>query len=304
MPTPKKSRRETEELLMLRALNPRINLSDKDGRKYYALEKGYQGEVMFDAITQELKNNCIVLNGLLFKLKEKHFQIDTVIIFQKTIYLIDVKNFEGDYIYKSDPDRFCKNDTEIDDPILQLLKAESKLRQLLEEYRFNLPVESYVVHISPTFNLYNAPQNNHVILPTQLNRFIRKLENIPSNLNGGHERLADLLISLDQGDYPNPPKPTYSYDGLKKGPYCSKCISFSVSVGERKMVCNTCGCEERMESVVLRCMRELVLLFPEIRITTSAVYEWCGCAVPRKTIGRVLKQNYKVMSSGKWTYYV
>ncbi|MCH6265301.1 nuclease-related domain-containing protein [Neobacillus citreus] len=304
MPTPKKSRRETEELLMLRALNPRINLSDKDGRKYYTLEKGYQGEVMFDAITQELKNNCIVLNGLLFKLKEKHFQIDTVIIFQKTIYLIDVKNFEGDYIYKSDPDRFCKNDTEIDDPILQLLKAESKLRQLLEEYRFNLPVESYVVHISPTFTLYNAPQNNHVILPTQINRFIRKLENIPSNLNGGHERLADLLISLDQGDYPNPPKPTYSYDGLKKGPYCSKCNSFSVSVGERKMVCNTCGCEERMESVVLRCVWELVLLFPERRITVNLVYEWCGDRVSKKLIHRVLVENYKACGKKKYTYYV
>ncbi|MBS4212252.1 nuclease-related domain-containing protein [Neobacillus rhizophilus] len=304
MPTPKKSRQETEELLILRALNLRMKLSDKDRRKYYALEKGYQGEVMFDVLTEGLKNNCIVLNGLLFKLKEKHFQIDTIIIFQKTIYLIDVKNFEGDFIYKSDPDRFCKNDTEIDDPILQLFRSESKLRQLLDEYRFNLMVESYVVHINPTFTLYNAPQNNHVTLPTQINRFIRKLENIPSNLNGGHERLADLLISLDQGDYPNAPKPAYSYEELKKGPYCSKCHSFSVSVGERKMVCNTCGCEERLESVVRRFVRELILLFPERQITTSEVYEWCGCAVPRKTIGRVLKQNYKVMSSGKWTYYV
>ncbi len=303
MPTPKKSRRVTKELLMLRALNPRMALTDTDRKKYYALEKGYQGEVMFDALTERLKNNCIVLNGLLFKLKEKHFQIDTIIIFQKTIYLIDVKNFEGDYIYKSDPDRFCKNDTEIDDPILQLFRSESKLRQLLDEYRFNLLVESYVVHINPTFTLYKAPQNNHVILPTQINRFIRKLENIPSNLNGGHERLADLLISLDQGDYPNAPKPTYCYEQLRKGTCCSKCNSFSVSVEERKIVCNTCGCEERLESVVLRSVGELVLLFPEFKITTTLVFEWCGGVFSKKMIRRVLKANYTLVGHGQWSFF-
>ncbi|MFC4799922.1 nuclease-related domain-containing protein [Neobacillus sp. GCM10023253] len=303
MPTPKKSRGVPKELLMLRALNPRMALADIDRRKYYSLEKGYQGEVMFDAITEGMKNNCIVVNDLLFKLKGKYFQTDTIIIFQKTIYLIDVKNFEGDYIYKSDPDRFCKNDTEIDDPILQLMRSESKLRQLLDEYRFNLPVESYVVHINPTFTLYIAPQNNHVILPTQLNRFIRKLENIPSNLNGGHQRLADLLISLDQGDYPNATKPTYTHEELKKGPYCSKCNSFSVSVGERKMVCNTCGCQEKLESAVLRCVGELRLLFPKFKITTNLVFEWCGGVFSKKMIRRVLKENYKLIGHGQWSFF-
>ncbi|WP_423799488.1 nuclease-related domain-containing protein [Neobacillus sp. SAB-20_R2A] len=303
MPIPKKSRGVPKELLMLRALNPRMALADTDRRKYYTLEKGYQGELMFDAISEGLKNNCIVLNDLLFKLKGKYFQIDTIIIFQKTIYLIDVKNFEGDYIYKSDPDRFCKNDTEIDDPILQLLKAESKLRQLLEEYRFNLPVESYVVHISPTFTLYNAPQNNHVILSTQLNRFIRKLENIPSNLNGGHERLADLLISLDQGDYPNATKPAYRYEELIKGPYCSNCNSFSVSVGERKMVCNACGCEEKLESAVLRCVRELRLLFPERKISTNLVFEWCGKKIDKRKIRRILQKHFTTRGKVKYSYY-
>lgn len=45
---PYKSRNEKDELKILRFLNARMNLSEAEKKRLYRLEKGYEGEVMFD----------------------------------------------------------------------------------------------------------------------------------------------------------------------------------------------------------------------------------------------------------------
>ena len=82
---PYKSRTESTELLILRSLNTRITLSDKDKQHYFNLKKGYEGEVMFDSETEKLQCECLILNDLLLKLNNTTFQIDTLII-SETIY--------------------------------------------------------------------------------------------------------------------------------------------------------------------------------------------------------------------------
>ncbi|MCM3764865.1 hypothetical protein [Neobacillus niacini] len=53
-------------------------------------------------------------------------------------------------------------------------------------------------------------------------------------------------------------------------------------------MCADCGAEEAVDAAVLRSVRELIMLFPEIKITTSLLHEWCGGMVSRKTIRRIL----------------
>jgi hypothetical protein len=43
-----KSRYESKELLTLRSLNLRMELADRDAKKYYSVEKGFEGEQKFD----------------------------------------------------------------------------------------------------------------------------------------------------------------------------------------------------------------------------------------------------------------
>src|SRR5262245_16870868 len=99
---PFKARVESDELKMLRILNTRMELSEEEKRHYLNLEKGYEGKVKFDLLTEKLQNECYVLNDLLLKSNNSSFQIDTTIIYQEPIYLIDVKNYKGDFIYKTD----------------------------------------------------------------------------------------------------------------------------------------------------------------------------------------------------------
>ena len=49
-----KHRKKTTELLILEILNARMKLSNKDSQYYQSLKKGYEGEVMFDKLTESL----------------------------------------------------------------------------------------------------------------------------------------------------------------------------------------------------------------------------------------------------------
>jgi Nuclease-related domain len=297
----KKPRQVPKELLMARSLNGRMDLLEDEKWK---IEKGFVGEIKFDSLTDELLHNkCWIINGLWLKSGDSTFQIDKVLIFLKKIYLIDVKNFEGDYHFDSEG-HFKKADKFLKDPVNQLQRAEDLFRQLLQQYGFHFDIQSYLVYINPEFTLYNAPQNEFVILPTQINRFLKKLNYEYSKINDAQEKLADLLVSLDLVDSPYATYPPYSFEGLRKGIMSSSCHRLLTTVKGDKVVCDDCGEEEVLDAAVLRSVRELMMLFPGMKITSNLVYEWCGGVVSKRTIRRILKKNFQLIRKSKYSYYV
>lgn len=83
-----KSRKESKELQALKFLNNRMDLSAKDKQHYLNLKKGFEGEVMFDLLTETFECECLILNDLLLKVNNTLFQIDTLIISSETLYLL------------------------------------------------------------------------------------------------------------------------------------------------------------------------------------------------------------------------
>jgi hypothetical protein len=295
-----KPRQVPKELLIARSLNARAGLMEDEKWK---IEKGFTGEVMFDSMTDEMfLNKCKIINGVLLKSGDSPFQIDKVMIFGKKTYLIDVKNFEGDYHYDAEG-RLRKADKYMKNPLNQLQRADDLYRQLLQYYGLQFTVESYLVYINPEFTLY-APQHPSVILPTQVKRFLKKLNNEYSRLNEGHEKLADLLVSLDLGDSHYAKYPAYEFGHCKKGILCSVCHRLSTYLRGDKVVCKDCGAVESVDAAVVRSVREMMMLFPEMKITTNLVYEWCGVEGSKRTIRRILLQNFKSVGDRSYRYYV
>jgi len=68
-----KSRTESQDLLILKSLNVRMNLPDKDKHHYLNLKKGYEGEVIFDSSVEKLECDCFILNDLLLKFNNTVF---------------------------------------------------------------------------------------------------------------------------------------------------------------------------------------------------------------------------------------
>lgn len=301
---PLKTREESKELMMLRSLNTRMELAADDKKYYLNLKKGYEGEVMFDAKTAHLDDKFYILNDLLLKNDHTTFQIDSLFIAQSLMIPFEVKNCDGDYYYKEDNFYVCSTDKRIKNPLHQLDRSETQLRDLLQKQGFHLPISGYVIFINPEFTLYQAPINKKIIYSTQLNRLLKELNSIPTKLNGHHHQIAEFLLKSHMTESPFTQVPPYEYGQLRKGSTCSVCHSFMVTDGDKKLVCGTCGYEEKIESAVVRNVEELKLLFPEKKITTNLVYEWCQVIESRKVIRRILKNNYKVVGKVKYSHFV
>lgn len=293
-----------EELITFRSLNARLELSGDDQWKYWCLEKGFEGEAKFDQMMEKLQSPCYVINGLLLKFGDSEFQIDSMIMFQHVIHLIDVKNFEGDLYYEEGKLFNHANDKPMKDPLIQLKRCETLFNQLLHSLGYKkMQVEAYLVYINPDFTLLQAPRTYPIVHPTQVNGLMKKLNKIPSQLNSKHEKLANQLISLHLPKSTNAKYPAYSYDIMKKGMMCCQCHSLKTNFRHTKVFCDTCGEEENVHLAILRMVAEIRLLFPDRRITVNLVYEWCNGLVSKKTIRGNLSRNFKTIGHGQWTYY-
>lgn len=278
-----------------------MELSEKELLQLANKEKGYEGELKFDCLIRDL--DTLVINDLLLEFGETVFQIDTLIIFYGRIYLIDVKNYEGEYCYEDGLFKTIAG-SEKKDPMLQLKRCHSELRQLLQKYGYYYPIDAFLVFINPDFTLFQPVPNPQIILPTQVNSFIKKLHKMPSKLSDKHHKLADLLVSLHKTENPYVRLPKYHYDLMEKGMTCGSCHSFDVSVSRTQITCKDCGCEERVEAAVLRNVEELKILFPNIKITTNLVFEWCKVITPKKKIRKILLKHFILKGHGKYSYFV
>jgi hypothetical protein len=298
-----KPRYESAELELLRCLNRRMNLPVTEVNYYSNLEKGFEGEERFDEWLENLSDDWLILNDLLLESNNTVFQIDTLLISQETTYLFEVKNYEGDFFI--DADRwYTLSGSEIKNPLLQLKRSESLFRRLLQDLRFNSSIESYLIFVNPDFHLYQAPLNLPIIFPTQLNRFINKINKESFKLEDKHSKFAEQLVSIHLKKSPYTRLPDYTYDQIEKGITCGSCHLFIAEFTEKKLICNECGCREEVTTAVLRSVEEFKLLFPDRTLTTKAIYEWCKIIKSKKTIRRILSRNFKLMRCGRSSHYV
>ncbi|MFG6118706.1 nuclease-related domain-containing protein [Thalassobacillus sp. B23F22_16] len=197
-----KRRVESDELLAMRYLHTRMKLTEKELYYYHRLEKGYRGEVTFDRLTENFQKERYIINDLLLEINQSYFQIDTIIISQGTILLLDIKNFEGDYYIESDKFFSVTSGRELKNPVDQLKRSTILFRQLLQDLNLDYLVEAFVIFLNPEFSLYQAPLDQPIILPTQVNRFLKELNQKPSHLNARQKKHAQQLISLHQTKNP------------------------------------------------------------------------------------------------------
>jgi hypothetical protein len=295
-----KQRIESKELQILRALYVRMKLSETDKNYYLYLEKGFKGEVEFDSlIGSSLPNEAyIAVNDFIYEMNNTVFQVDSLLVSNNTIYLFEIKNFEGDFYIEKDR-WYSSSDTEIKTPTLQLQRTETLTRRLLKELGFSIIVKPYLIFINPEFHLYNAPRNPQIIFPTQLNRFLTELNSRMTHTNSLDRKISKKLLSLHLKENPYSRIPKFTYDQLKKGLYCPCCFTFLSS----NLLCSNCGHKEDHNTTICRHTHEFNLLFPEDKITTKVIWDWCGQFMAKKTIHSVLSKNFILNGYGKSRFF-
>ncbi|MED3552492.1 nuclease-related domain-containing protein [Cytobacillus praedii] len=299
-----KPRSESKELKLYRVLNIRMDLSDEEVQYYWSLEKGFEGEIQFDAWLNDLpgSENWLILNDLLLEYNRTTFQIDSLLLADETLFFFEIKNFEGDFFIDENGRWLTLANKEIKNPLLQLERSKSLLRQLLQSLGMKVAIKSNIIFINPHFQLYQAPLGQPIIFPTQLKRFSKQL---PVKLaNRKCRQTAEKLVSIHLKESPYKRLPKYTYEQLKKGIICKSCHSRELQYQDYILICTKCSCKEDVRSSIIRSVEEFILLFPERKVTTNAIFEWCEVIKSKKVIRKLLLENYTCIGYGKSSYYV
>jgi len=298
-----KPRTVSPEILVLQSLNLRYELDLNEKQYLVHLQKGWEGEKIFDSFTENLLEDCYIINDLLLQINNTTFQMDATIISSEGIHLFEIKNYEGDYYYQNDRMYTMKN-KEISNPLNQIRRNETLFQQLLQKHGWeNKTITSSVVFINPEFTLYQAPLSLPFIFPTQVQRYLKRMDYHSSKLNKLQKQLTGKLASLHIDKSPFSKLPLYEYKELQKGIFCKACNSFKVAEAGMNVVCEECGHKETVETVVLRNVDELKLLFPQAKITTPLLYDWCRIIHSKKRIRRILEKHYKLVGFNRWSYF-
>ena len=296
-----KERTEPIILSKLRILNKRLELTDEEKRYFSYLDKGYKGELQFDALTETLTSSCLILNDLLLEIEKTTFQIDTLIIFAGTLYVFEIKTNQGDYLYKQEGLTSITTGVSIKNPLDQLNRTKLLFKKLLNQLGYNYKIQGSVVYVNPEFTLYHAQPDLPFIFPTQIKRLLDNLNNQPGKVSSNHYKLATKLVSLHRIDTSFDKLPPYNYDELKKGITCNECDSYSMKVHGHYILCESCGNKEKVNLAVVRNFNEVKLLFPDLPITTTIIQEWCSVIDSGKRISRILAKhfNHSLIKKGR-----
>ncbi len=179
--------------------------------------------------------------------------------------------------------------TEVSNPLIPLQKKRVLLRQFLQAHHYHIPIHGFVVFVHPEFTLYQAPLDKLLIFPTQINRYIKRINQNSAKLSKQHDQISELLQSKHIKTSPITNIPNYDFAQFNKGIPCITCDLLSLRVQGYKCICQKCGTMESIENAVMRSVAEFRLLFPSGKITTKTIHEWCGM-IPSK------KKNSKIAS--------
>ena len=297
-----KPRTKSINYLILESLSYRMNLSNEDKRRYQNQIKGFQGELLFDQFINRSQQSGFIVNDLFLSSKDTNYQMDSILVLNKHLFIYEVKNYTGEYCYENDS-LFSKNGYNLQNPVDQVNRKKFYIHNWLLNNGYSHKVEAHVVFINPDFYIYNLPPTNAILFAGQLERHFKGLVKMNPSVQSQTKKLALALAHQHNGNYRPDNLPFYGFDQLKKGIFCPKCFSFEHTDTRQKRICTMCGHTEKIVDAIYRSVLEFQMLFPEIPVSVSVIYEWCGGKYTKPRIRRVLSQKMTKYSNGPMTYY-
>ena len=136
-----------------------------------------------------------------------------------------------------------------------------------------------------------------------LGEHVNEMDKIRTPLKKHHYQLAQKLCNSHIPRSPYTKLPEYDYDSLKKRVYCWRCSGWIRSSNRRTNICKKCGYKELNSKTILRHIQEFQMLFPDRKLTSPIIYEWCGELFSKKSIQLALSKNYKSSGVKRARYY-
>lgn len=297
-----KERSKAKTQLIYEALERRKVLTKASLDYLWAMRKGYEGECEFDGYTEKLTCDCLILNDLSLRKWRMKFQLDTTIITGEAVHIFEVKNYEGEYYWGRE--KLIKiTGFKVENPNLKLESKKVKMEIFLERLGFRKEVRVHVVYINSHFHLRGVPEQEKLLFRSQIKRHMEDIDRIQTPLSPSDRKLAQMLKEEHHPDFVDDELPEYNFARLRKGVPCPVCGSLNTVIAAKTLRCAGCKGKAPAQVAIKRSIEEFQLLFPEERVTTRRMEDWCA-VTDAKRIYRVLQKSWTPVRTGRHRYYV
>lgn len=276
------------------------------------LQKGLNGERKLDYHLLLLRDDYSVINDISFKYQNAIFQIDSLIISDYAIYIIDSKSIQGEITFQTNLEQLIQTyhnkEKSFKYPITQLENIKFQLMQWLERRKISgLPIY-YFVSIADSSTILKVIGDENYI-----RRIVTFAENIPffimrknSELEKQYKpqkRLRNRIVSTIMNEYKDlyidlAKQYSIHKNEILPGVVCKKCYLLKTTYKKGTWTCSHCGYKDRTGYV--RALRDYFILFGD-GISNKEARRFLR--VPyRTTVTRILKRSNLVYKkeSRKW----
>ncbi|MGE7603288.1 nuclease-related domain-containing protein [Peribacillus sp. NPDC097675] len=235
-------------------------------------EAGYRGECAIDFPLSFLEpKDYFIFHDIRLQDQTRFFQIDTLMLSQKFILIIEVKNIAGSLYFDSTFNQLIRTKDGIEsafaDPLLQIERQESQLKKWCIKYGMvEPPIYSLVVISNPQTIIRTNPENRNLqykvihrdTLPTK----IQQIENSIKQSNLSDKELKKMIKNISkhhsEADFPILQRFDLTKKDMIKGVLCEKCSMSPLLRRSRVWICSRCETESK--DAHIRALRDYYLL--------------------------------------------
>lgn len=180
-----KRREKPSELKKLEAVVPRLRSKHSKyheaKRELARRRKGYLGERKVDYHLEQLAQSFTILQDVSLTVNNQNFQIDTIVISDYALYIIEIKHISGTVTFNTNLNQFTQQDGQDEIgyryPITQAEMAKLKLKNWLNQRNLNDISIHCIVAISDPSTIIDVKGNEEEIA-----RIVAHGEHIPSKI--------------------------------------------------------------------------------------------------------------------------
>ncbi|GMA09348.1 hypothetical protein GCM10025886_25010 [Tetragenococcus halophilus subsp. flandriensis] len=268
-------RKQIQELSWLEAMKQRGQLSNDEQKSYQRLQRGFQGELAFDQLCDHFLGNKInCLDDVTIDYQGDVLQMDKIINNRDIIYLVDIKNYQGNYVYKNNS--LKTGDVTFTNNIIEQARRSRRIfTRLFDKHHLQLTIKNVIVFIN---------DKSRINLCDDLPEIILNYEEIPTWLMSiSHDTQIthrdDWKKLVQKYQVPSFKTSrictTERFKQLEKGIHCEKCGSFSLKSNRYTLQC-ACGHIETKQIAFLGTICEYGLIMHHLPLKRSEIVKFFG----------------------------
>jgi hypothetical protein len=250
--------------------HPKYALISERLAKYLA---GYKGECSIDYPLSLIPDHkFIILHNIRLRIDDHYFQIDTLLLYQNFIVILEVKNIAGTIFFDQDFHQLIQTfdgvEKALPDPFIQTSRHEQQLAKWLAYNHFpDVPILSLVLISNPSTLIRSTPNHrlaqHKVIHRDYLPKKLLLLEEQYRRVFLSEKELKKMSKLLNKQDVSLDSPILEIYEVLEveiiKGVRCTKCLAFSMKRIYGTWYCPECKVKSKDAHILA--LRDYQLLF-------------------------------------------